>query len=89
MPKSSDARTVAKLAWEAAWERLDNALQPPPGYPAPTPEELHECFRLAQERLDHLRLAHALLAEADKTTDAAAQTPKTGYFPELGSGHKQ
>ena len=58
MPRSSDARTVAKLAWEAAWERLDNALQPPPGYPEPTPEQLLECFRIAQERLDTLRNAY-------------------------------
>ena len=58
MPRSSDARTVAKLAWEAAWERLGNALQPPPGYPEPTPEQLMECFRIAQERLDSLRRAH-------------------------------
>lgn len=58
MPKSSDARTVAKLAWEAAWERLANALQPPPGYPEPSAEQLRECFDLAQERLDQLRQLH-------------------------------
>jgi len=58
MARSSDARTVAKLAWEAAWERLGNALQPPPGYPEPSPEQLLECFRVAQERLDNLRQAH-------------------------------
>jgi len=58
MPRSSDARTVAKLAWEAAWERLDNALLPPPGYPETTPEQLRECFRIAQERLDTLRNAY-------------------------------
>ncbi|MET3916200.1 hypothetical protein ABID97_002982 [Variovorax sp. OAS795] len=58
MASSSDSRTVAKLAWEAAWERLGNALQPPPGYPEPTPEQLMECFRIAQERLDSLRRAH-------------------------------
>lgn len=58
MASSSDSRTVAKLAWEAAWERLGNALQPPPGYPEPTPEQLMECFRIAQERLDSLLRAH-------------------------------
>ena len=58
MASSSDSRTVAKLAWEAAWERLGNALQPPSGYPEPTPEQLMECFRIAQERLDSLRRAH-------------------------------
>jgi len=58
MSRSSDARAIAKLAWEAAWERLGNALQPPPGYPEPTPEQLRECFRVAQEQLDNLRKAH-------------------------------
>jgi hypothetical protein len=55
MSRSSDARAIAKLAWEAAWERLGNALQPPPGYPDPTPEQLQECFRVAQEQLENLR----------------------------------
>jgi hypothetical protein len=64
MPRSSDARTVAKLAWEAAWERLDNALQPPPGYPEPTPEQLRECFRIAQEKLDTLRETYDIAAVA-------------------------
>jgi len=66
MLRSSDARTVAKLAWEAAWERLDNALQPPPGYPVPTPEQLWECFRIAQEQLDHLREAHDVAPALNK-----------------------
>jgi hypothetical protein len=66
MPRSSDARTVAKLAWEAAWERLDNALQPPPGYPEPTPEQLHECFRIAHEKLDTLRRTYEVAAFAGK-----------------------
>jgi hypothetical protein len=55
MSRSSDARAIAKLAWEAAWERLGNALQPPPGYPEPTPEQVTECFRVAQEQLENLR----------------------------------
>ena len=58
MPRSSDARALSKLAWEAAWERLGNALQPPPGYPEPTREQLKECFRVAQEQLEKLREAH-------------------------------
>lgn len=82
MPKSSDARTVAKLAWEAAWERLDNALQPPPGYPAPTAEQLRECFRLAQERLDNLRRAHEAglpgPPAAPDTPAAVEKMPKKG-----------
>ncbi|MDR6890479.1 MULTISPECIES: hypothetical protein [Variovorax] len=55
MSRSSDARAIAKLAWEASWERLGNALQPPPGYPEPTKEQLHECFRVAQQQLESLR----------------------------------
>ena len=66
MASSSDSRTVAKLAWEAAWERLGNALHPPPGYPEPTPEQLMECFRIAQERLDDLRRAHDIAPATNK-----------------------
>jgi len=54
-PSTPDSRALAKLAWEAAWERLGNALQPPAGYPMATAEQLCECFQVAQERLDQLR----------------------------------
>ena len=55
--ESPESRALAKLAWEAAWERLGNALQPPPGYPPATDEQLSECFHIAQARLDELRAA--------------------------------
>ena len=59
MPAASnpESRALAKLAWEAAWERLGNALQPPAGYPPATPEQLAECFEVAQARLDEVRAA--------------------------------
>jgi hypothetical protein len=56
-PSTSESRALAKLAWEAAWERLGNALQPPPGYPAATAEQISECFHVAQARLDEMRAA--------------------------------
>lgn len=56
-PENPDPRALAKLAWEAAWERLGNALQPPAGYPPATAAQLAECFEVAQARLDELRAA--------------------------------
>jgi hypothetical protein len=56
-PSISESRALAKLAWEASWERLGNALQPPAGYPAATAEQISECFRVAQVRLDEMRAA--------------------------------
>jgi hypothetical protein len=56
-PSTSESRALAKLAWEAAWERLGNALQPPAGYPPATAEQLSECFHIAQARLDEMRAA--------------------------------
>lgn len=56
-PSNPESRALAKLAWEAAWERLGNALQPPAGYPPATPEQLAECFEVAQARLDEVRAA--------------------------------
>ena len=41
-PSNPESRALAKLAWEAAWERLGNALQPPAGYPPATAEQLSE-----------------------------------------------
>lgn len=58
MPISPESRAIAKLAWEAAIERLGNALKPPPGYPDMTPEALAECFWVAQVRLNELRAAY-------------------------------
>lgn len=101
MSRSSDARAIAKLAWEAAWERLGNALQPPPGYPEPTPEQLRECFRVAQEQLDSLGEAHGIAAPHASWTSAASPmipdcSPRTkqdaakrGYIPERESGAEQ
>jgi hypothetical protein len=57
MPTSPESRAIAKLAWEAAWERLGNALRPPEGYPEPTPEQLAQCYWNAQARLDEVRVA--------------------------------
>ncbi|QSI34389.1 hypothetical protein GNX71_16335 [Variovorax sp. RKNM96] len=57
MPTSRETRSVAKLAWEAAFERLGNALRPPEGYPEPTPEQLAECYWNAQAHLEQLRVA--------------------------------
>ena len=59
-PSTPESRALAKLAWEAAWERLGNALQPPAGYPAATPEQLVECFDVAQARLDEVRAAYGV-----------------------------
>lgn len=59
-PSTPESRALAKLAWEAAWERLGNALQPPAGYPAATPEQLVECFDVAQVRLDEVRAAYGV-----------------------------
>ena len=56
-PSNPESRALAKLAWEAAWERLGNALQPPAGYPPATPEQLAECFEGAHARLDEVRAA--------------------------------
>jgi hypothetical protein len=57
MPTSPESRAIAKLAWDAAWERLNNALFPPEGYPKPSSEELAECYWNAQARLDQVRVA--------------------------------
>ncbi|MDH6594945.1 hypothetical protein M2165_004834 [Variovorax sp. TBS-050B] len=62
-PSAPDPRALAKLAWEAAWERLGNALQAPAGYPCATPAQLAECFEVAQARLDELRAACRLPPE--------------------------
>ncbi|MDR6428205.1 hypothetical protein FB547_104111 [Variovorax beijingensis] len=59
-PSNPESRALAKLAWEAAWERLGNALQPPAGYPPATPEQLAECFEVAQARLDEVRAAYGV-----------------------------
>jgi hypothetical protein len=48
-------KATALLAWEAACERLRNALLPPPGYPIATTEELDATFTNAAERLHTLR----------------------------------
>jgi len=40
-------------------------LQPPPGYPEPTPEQLRECFRIAQEKLDTLRRIYDVVAAGE------------------------
>lgn len=66
MPTSPESRAIAKLAWEAAFERLGNALKPPEGYPAPSIEELAECFRNAQLRLDEVRAAYGVEREAHR-----------------------
>jgi hypothetical protein len=58
MSTSPESRAIAKLAWEAGWERLGNALRPPPGYPDTTPEQLAECFWNAAMRLEEVRVAY-------------------------------
>ena len=67
MPTSAESRAVAKLAWEAAWEKLGNALRPPAGYPEPTPEHLAECFSNAERRLEEIRVAYDI-QQGTKTT---------------------
>lgn len=57
MPTSPESRAIAKLALEAAFERLGNALSPPEGYPEPTKKELAECFRNVFGRLHDVRVA--------------------------------
>ncbi|MDM0117128.1 hypothetical protein QTI66_33945 [Variovorax sp. J22R133] len=47
----------AMLAWEAACERLHNAIRPPNGAPVATDSERRDAFELAQEGLDALRAA--------------------------------
>jgi hypothetical protein len=64
-PFTPESRALAKLSWEAAWERLGNALQPPAGYPAATPEQLAECFQVAQARLDNVRAAYGVPAAGE------------------------
>lgn len=54
---NGQAQLRAKLAWEAAYERLRNAIQPPRGAPFGTREERLKAFELAQESLDALRAA--------------------------------
>lgn len=63
MCTTPESRTVAKLAWEAAWERLGNALRPPPGYPEPTPEQLAECYWNAHDRLDEIGIAFGIVKQ--------------------------
>ena len=67
MSTSVESRAIAKLSWEAAWERLGNALRPPPGYPEPTPEHLRECFANAQQCLEEVRLAYDIQPETAST----------------------
>lgn len=50
MSTSVESRAIAKLSWEAAWERLGNALHSPPGYPESTPEQLRECFSIMRSK---------------------------------------
>ncbi|KPU96657.1 hypothetical protein APR50_23220 [Variovorax paradoxus] len=50
------SRLTAQMAWEAACERVRKVLQPPPGYPKPTAEELEAAFTNAAERLHTLRI---------------------------------
>jgi len=67
MPTSPESRAVAKLAWEAAWEKLGNALRPPAGYPEPTPQYVAECFANAERRLEDIRVAYDI-QQGTKTT---------------------
>lgn len=62
-PSKPESRALAKLSWEAAWERLDNALRPLPGDPPATPEQLAECFEVAQAQLDEVRAAYGVPAD--------------------------
>ncbi|MDQ0086454.1 hypothetical protein J2W35_006836 [Variovorax boronicumulans] len=67
MSTSVESRAIAKLSWEAAWERLGNALHPPAGYPESTPEQLRECFSNAQQAMEEIRIAYDIRAELTLT----------------------
>ncbi|MBT2299596.1 hypothetical protein J7E70_03875 [Variovorax paradoxus] len=54
MTKTDLARRRGLLVWEAACERLNDALQPPPALPPPTLEQIDEAIRLARKALDEL-----------------------------------
>ena len=51
-------RTLAFIAWEAACERLREALHPPPGYPEAHDEEIEAAFANAAARFAVLRAEH-------------------------------
>lgn len=57
---ATDVKEVASasLAWEAACERLRQALHPSPGYPIQSAAEIDEAFANAAERLHILRAMH-------------------------------
>lgn len=53
------ARRRGLLVWDAACERLKNALHAAPHMPPATPEQVVEALRLARKALDELELAFA------------------------------
>jgi hypothetical protein len=64
-------RAAAQLAWEAAWERLREALRPPPGYPTPSGSEIGAAFANASERLHVLRATYidTLTGDSEKSQE--------------------
>lgn len=51
------ARRRGLLVWDAACERLKNALHAPPHLPPATPEQVAEALRMARKTLDELEQA--------------------------------
>lgn len=66
MPEKEKSRAKGLLVWHAACERLSNSLQPPPGTPAATTDELRAALKLARTALDELELIYL---PDDRTTD--------------------
>ncbi|RZL93243.1 MAG: hypothetical protein EOP82_08055 [Variovorax sp.] len=59
MTELNMARRRGILVWEAACERLKNALHAAPHMPTATPEQVVEALRLSHKALDELELAFA------------------------------
>ena len=59
MTELNMARQRGILVWEAACERLKNALHAAAHMPPATPEQVVEALRLARQALEELELAFA------------------------------
>ena len=69
----AEQQALAKLEWEAASEKLGNALVPPnPGLPIASRDDIRECFELLQTRLDALRALYDAAADGAQDEDEDA-----------------
>lgn len=69
-------RAIALLEWEAACERLREALKPSEEHPTPSPADVNAAFENAAQRLHVLRAASAAFGDLGITPDGPFSAQK-------------